>query len=200
MNMQGEHESDELSVMIIDRLGERQRKLDRMCDWENRHFSKQRGIRLISIGMAVAACALALFVVVPIHFRRNSPLNEFGIEYSSMEEFRAASLDMAEIADLIERENYDDALEKSKSLLVDSDKKIREYLSLYLNVEDNEEYLYEIQEEVLINEELRWTCIYLLVKTERYKEAVAESDIYLEYKCKEHRTEVEKLLKLLKKE
>lgn len=190
---------DNLSAIIIDRLGERQRKIECMKEWDKSFSSGSRTLRYVYIVATVAACVLLVWTVFPAQDRNMEMLENLGITYSQTE-FRAASQDMAEISDMIESKNYDDALVKTKNLLSRSDLVIDEFEDVgYLW--DDEELMYSMKEELLANSELRWTYIYLLVCTGDRKEAQKQLKVYLKQKeyC-EHEAEARKLLKELKKE
>lgn len=188
---------DVLSAIIIDRLGERQKKIDRMEEWERKKSFGPRILRTAYMVAAVAACIFAVWVLYPVQNKNMEILENLGIVYSQTE-FRAASQDLAEISNMIESKKYDDALVKTRDLLSRSDLVIDEFDGVGFEWND-EELMYAMEEEQLANSELRWTYIYLLVCTGDRREAIKQLTIYLKQKefC-EHEVEAKKLLKELK--
>ena len=189
-------EADELDLLIADRLGERQRKLDRMAVWERPARNVQ--LRPVMVALAIAACLVVAFVVIAPWKTTISPWDELGLEPPSREALRAATPDMAEITQLIEAQNYDAAIVKTEQALAQSDRELRVLSDALLGGEDDE-LLYEEEMEQLHNSELRWTYIYLLLRMERNEDARAELKQYLKYKDAPHRAEAKELLKLIKK-
>lgn len=189
---------DVLSAIIIDRLGERQKKIDRMEELNRKYSSKSTALHYTYIAATVAACILAVWVLYPVQNKNMEMLENLGIVYSQ-NEFRAASQDLAEISNMIESKKYDDALVKTRDLLSHSDLVIDEFDGVGFEWND-EELMYAMEEEQLANSELRWTYIYLLVCTGERCEAIKQLNIYLKQKefC-EHEVEAKKLLKELKK-
>lgn len=189
---------DILSAIITDRLGERQKKIDRMKEWDRKDSFKSSALRFGYIVTTIAACALAVWVLYPVQNKNMEMLEDLGIVYSKSE-FRAALQDMSEISNMIESKKYDDALIKTKDLMSQSDLVIDEFDGVGFNWND-EEQVYALKEEKLANHELRWTYIYLLVCTDDRREAIKQLKIYLKDKdyC-EYETEAKKLLNELKK-
>ena len=192
------HADDVLSAIIIDRLGERQKKIDRMEEWKRKKSFRPRILRTAYMVAAVAACIFAVWVFYPVQNKNMEMLENLGIVYSQTE-FRAASQDFAEISNMIESKKYDDALVKTRDLLSQSDLVIDEFDGVGFEWND-EELMYAMEEEQLANCELRWTYIYLLVCTGERREAIKQLKIYLKQKefC-EHEVEAKRLLKELKK-
>ena len=185
-------EADALTLRIIDRLGERQQKLDCMAEWER--SAQHRPLRPTLALLAIAAC-IAAVIIVQSPWQSRSSWEELGLESPVSESFRAATPDLAEINQLIEAKNYDKALAKTEQALAQSDSE----LSMLSDVAaTDEELLYEKEAEQLNNQQLRWTCIYLLVQTERIEAACSQLEIYLQQKDCPHRSEAQKLLKKLK--
>ncbi len=188
-------DADALDLLIADRLGERQRKLDRMATWERPARSVQ--LRPVMAALAIAACLAVAFVVIAPWKTTISPWDELGLESPSSETLRAATPDMAEITQLIEAQNYDEAIVKTEQALAQSDRELRILSDALLGGEDDE-LLYEEEMEQLNNDQLRWTYIYLLVRAERHDDASAELKRYLKNKRAEHREEAKALLRKLK--
>lgn len=187
--------NDELTRMIAKRLGERQRKLKRMQEMERpvHRFRLYGG----AIALVAAACVALLLVFAP--WRTASVLDDLNIQTPSCEIYRSASPDLAEISRLMEEPDYDAALTATAKALQHSEMELKEFSDVLYEFGD-EEMEYEEEQERLMNNELRWTYIYLLVNAERYKEAVKELKIYLKRdKYCEHEEEAKALLRELKK-
>ena len=192
-------EADELTNRIANRLGERQKKLEQMEKWE-RQEKKPVRLRPIFVTMVVAACIAALFFFSPFGGPDQSLVDELGIATPNMTEFRAANKDMTEIANLMENEDYEKALEKTEKALNRSDKSLKMLAEVAAEWDDDEAVRYDQELEWAVNSELRWTYIYLLVKQGHKKEARKELKHYLQYPeyC-EHEAEAKDLLEKLKK-
>jgi cytoskeletal protein RodZ len=193
-------DADELTQRIADRLGERQKKLERMADWEaqERKSARFRHIPILTT-LVVAACVGALFFFSPFVGTEQSLVDEMGIEIPTLTDYRAATPDMAEITELMEKEEYEKALEKTEDALNKSDEAIKMLAEATEAWGDDEAVMYDRELELAVNSELRWTYIYLLVKQGRGKDAKKEINNYLkrpEY-C-EHEAEAKDLLRRLK--
>lgn len=188
-------DADALDLLIADRLGERQRKLDRMAAWERPARSVQ--LRPVMAALAIAACLVVALVVVAPWKTTASPWDELGLETPNTETLRSATPEMAEISQLIQAKNYDEALAATEVALAQSDRELR-ILNDALVVSEDDELLYEQEMEQLNNDQLRWTYIYLLVHAERHDDASAELKRYLKNKRAEHREEAKALLRKLK--
>lgn len=171
--------------MIVDRLGERQRKLDRMSAWEKAaSVGQKRNLRLLYAAISVAAC-IALVVVVNPFLNGGVMSGGTSVINGTMEmkrpdfsTFRAALPELLQVEQLIDAGEYYKALDIVEAKLEASDKKVKkaEKEPLY----DDEEWMYEYKAEKLLNAELRWTYIYLLVMVECDRTAVKELKKYLE--------------------
>ena len=188
-------DADALDLLIADRLGERQRKLDRMAAWERPARSVQ--LRPVMAALAIAACLVVALVVVAPWKTTASPWDELGLETPNTETLRSATPEMAEISQLIQAKNYDEALAATEVALAQSDRELR-ILSDAMVAGEDEVLLYEEEAEMLNNYQLRWTYIYLLVQTERKEDAVAQLKLYLKHKDCPHRGDAKVLLKQLK--
>lgn len=190
------NEADGLTARIAYRLGERQQKLERMAAWE-RHTASGK-MRPLFLTVAIAACVAALLLFSPFWRSGTSPIDELGIAAPTLTEYRAASPEMTEIAQLLEKENFDEALQKSEKALRKSDDMIKELYAVAEMWGDDEAVLYDLNLEQTANSELRWTYIYLLVKQGRNRDAKKELKRYLktpEY-C-EHEADAKALLEKL---
>jgi hypothetical protein len=190
------HEADELDRRIIERLGERQAKLDRMAEMER--GAKRTNLRPLAVALSVAACLAVVFLISPLWRSSLSPLDELGIAAPSMENYRAAQPELTEIMQLIEAQRYDEALAQAEKALGRSDVKLEE-LDYASATSGDEAVAYEAAEELVYNSELRWTYIYLLVRAEKNKEARRQLKIYLkDSKDAEHEDEARALLEKIK--
>lgn len=189
-------DADALDLLIADRLGERQRKLDRMAAWERPARSVQ--LRPVMAALAIAACLAVALVVIAPWKTTTSAWDELGLETPTSEMLRAATPNMAEIVQLIEAQNYDEAIVKTEQALAQSDRELR-ILSDAMVAGEDDELLYEEEMELLNNCQLRWTYIYLLLRVDRNQDARAELKLYLKYKDAPHRAEAKELLKRIKK-
>ena len=192
-------EADELTNRIADRLGERQKKLERMTEWE-KQAKKPVRLRPIYVTIAVAVCIGLLFFFSPFSRTNESVLDDLGIGTPSLTEYRAANKDMTEIAKLMEREDYEKALEKTEIALNRSEESLKMLAEVAEEWGDDEGIKYDLDLEMSVNSELRWTYIYLLVKKGHKKEAKKEIKRYLQYPdyC-EHEAEAKALFEKLKK-
>lgn len=196
-------DADELTRRIADRLGERQQKIDRMAEWES---AEQRAggltvsLRPILAVLAVAACLVVALVVIAPWRSTVSPLDELGIGAPTFEEFRAPVPELSEITGLIESKNYADALPKVEAALEHSDRELRG-LEMALLDTDDEILAYAEETEQMMNGELRWAYIYLLVREERNEDALSELKRYLKLPARvcTHRDEAKALQKAIKK-
>lgn len=188
--------ADALTGRIVDRLGERQEKLEQMAAWEQ--ASKKPKVRPLYYLTAIAACVAAVVLLWPTS--EVSPIEELGIEAPTMTEYRAASAEIARIEKLIGEKNYEEALRRTVKALKGSDAAIYEFENVPEVWDSDEEYAYEFEAELQKNSELRWTYIYLLVQLGKNKEARKELKAYLKLsQYAEHQEEARQLLKRLKK-
>lgn len=186
-------QQDQLDRLIIDRLGERKKKLDRMQRWERN--------RPISIGRkwatGVAACITIAIVTAPFVVPTVSPPDEPEIGYSTTL-FRAASEETVEIDRLIESGRYGEALTYVDKLIEENEGYIGQ-MEVPTEETEADEWTYEIELYRARISELRWVRIYLLTRMKRYKEAETELQIYLkETKHGEHSRDAEQLKEALK--
>lgn len=187
-------EQDELTQVIVERLAERQRKIDRMKEMSTPH----RRISLYGgATLAVAAC-VAVIVVLNL-FSSISPLDEAGIEKPEYSQFRGASKEMTEIYSFLDNKEYDAAERLTRKTINGIEASLDLYWELPAEY-DNEEEAYEAECDMLTLSQLRWTYIYLLVKQDKNDIAKRQLKIYIkDKKHAEHYEEAKKLLKVLKK-
>ena len=186
-------EQDELTQVIVERLAERQRKIDRMKEMSTPH----RRISLYGgATLAVAAC-VAVIAVFNL-FSNVSPLDEAGIGKPEMSQLRGTSSSMTKIYGFLDNEEYA-AAERLARKTIDG---LEANLDLYRELPpeyDSEEEAYEAKHEMVTLSQLRWTYIYLLVKQDKKQIAIKQLKIYIKDKeHAEHYDEAKKLLKVLK--
>lgn len=187
--------NDELTEKIKERLGERQRKMNMMQEWEvsKRHVTFPIAFTTI----AVAACLAGALFLIPA-LQPQSPLDELGIVPTELTFRGGTPLETAELNHLIDTKQYEVALRKVRKELRNSDLVLKECLNIGEAVDD-EELQYAYQQEHLINSEIRWNYIYLLVRMEDYAEARKQLRIYMKHKeYNEHNEEAKALLAKIK--
>ena len=197
MNMQQGIPDDELTQRIARRLGERQQKLQCMQEWERpaRKLSLPRTLAVLS----AAACVTLILMIAP--WKGYSPVDELGIR-PDLTEFRSGMPQLTEIQRLLETSEYEEALMRTEQALFLFDAEI-EQMGANVNLQDEmAEYEYHMMR--TINSELRWTYIYLLVKTKQNVEALQQLERYIsDVEYAHHGDEAialqEKIEKILKK-
>lgn len=177
---------------IVSRLGARNEKMERMEAWDR---AARRRSRLAYLTVAAVAACLALIVVVN-PFSSGNVMDELGIQRPSTLEFRAAVPELDEVDRLIDNGKYYEALDIAEAELKGSDMRLKELARL--DIENDEELQYEYRCEKLLNSELRWAYIYLLVMAECDRTAVKELKRYLrDDEFCTHRKDAENLLRAL---
>lgn len=187
--------ADADTMLIVARLGERKRKLERMAEMEHRMARRTTTRLYTSIISAVAAVVLLIPVLVPLWRMQISPLDQTGISQPTFSDYRGGNADIAEITKLMNRQDYKQALTVTKKALHTSDIALKDLYGQDVELDD-EELVYEEELERNNNSELRWTYIYLLVKLDDVKEARRQLHKYLKAKdyC-QHQAEAKALLK-----
>lgn len=183
------------TMLIVARLGERKRKLERMAEMEHRLARRTTARLYTSIVSAMAAVVLLTLVLVPLWRMQISPLDKTGISQPTFSDYRSGNADIAEITKLMNRQDYKQALTVTKKALHTSDIALKDLYGKDVELDD-EELVYEKELEGNINSELRWAYIYLLVKLDDVKEARRQLHKYLKAKdyC-QHQAEAKALLK-----
>lgn len=184
--------ADADTMLIVARLGERKRKLERMAEMEHR-MARRTTTRLYT--SIISAVALLILVFVPLWRMQISPLDQTGISQPTFSDYRGGNADIAEITKLMNRQDYKQALTVTKKALHTSDIALKDLYGQDVELDD-EELVYEEELERNNNSELRWTYIYLLVKLDDVKEARRQLHKYLKAKdyC-QHQAEAKALLK-----
>lgn len=186
--------ADADTMLIVARLGERKRKLERMSEMEHRLARRTTARLYTSIVSAVAAVVLLTLVLVPLWRMQISPLDKTGISQPTFSDYRSGNADIAEITKLMNRQDYKQALTVTKKALHTSDIALKDLYGQDVEFDD-EELVYEEELERNTNSELRWAYIYLLVKLNDVKEARRQLHKYLKAKdyC-QHQAEAKALL------
>lgn len=185
---------DDIEKRIVERLGARQEKLERMAAWEN---SSKGGVRrLYTTLLSVAACVALVFVSANMLWGGSSVIEELGMAAPRMEAFRAALPEMSAVEQQIDKGEYYKALDIVEENLERSDRAVKE---LEEQIDgDDEEMEYEYMSGRMLNSELRWTYIYLLVLVECEDTAVKELEKYLaDSEFCVHKREAEAMLRAL---
>lgn len=182
------------TMLIVARLGERKRKLERMSEMEHRLARRTTARLYTSIVSAMAAVVLLTLVLVPLWRMQISPLDKTGISQPTFSDYRSGNADIAEITKLMNRQDYKQALTVTKKALHTSDIALKDLYGKDVEFDD-EELVYEEELERNTNSELRWAYIYLLVKLDDVKEARRQLHKYLKAKdyC-QHQAEAKALL------
>lgn len=186
--------ADADTMLIVARLGERKRKLERMAEMEQRLARRTTARLYTSIVSAMAAVVLLTLVLVPLWRMQISPLDKTGISQPTFSNYRSGNADIAEITKLMDRQDYKQALTVTKKALHTSDIALKDLYGKDVEFDD-EELVYEEELERNTNSELRWAYIYLLVKLDDVKEARRQLHKYLKAKdyC-QHQAEAKALL------
>lgn len=186
--------ADTDTMLIVARLGERKRKLERMAEMEHRLERRTTARLYTSIVSVVAAVVLLTLVLVPLWRMQISPLDKTGISQPTFSDYRSGNADIAEITKLMNRQDYKQALTVTKKALHTSDIALKDLYGKDVEFDD-EELVYEEELERNTNSELRWAYIYLLVKLDDVKEARRQLHKYLKAKdyC-QHQAEAKALL------
>lgn len=187
-------ENEELNKLIMERLGERQYKVQRMQEMERRR--KSRALMLKRTVYAAAACLVVALMILPLH-RTENPLDTLGIDVTSSEIYRSSTPQSRAIAKLIDEGKYAEAQREVEGAIQESDDNISRIRS-YCNYDEEAEYMERLEQ--MDNAELRWLRACILVRTEQYKAAQKELNRYLRKKefC-DHEKEARELLEEIKK-
>lgn len=188
-------DNDQMTKLITERLGERQEMLRKIEKWEKK-TSKKIPLTLVST-LAVAACLAVMFILNP--FTSSSPLDEVGIEQPTIMMVRGNSEDIAEVERLMNKPDYQTAVIKVQKILSHI-KVLKEVVWDLPEDFDKEEAEYEIAQYDMMESEVRWTYIYILVKVDDFDLAKKELKKYIKHaEYAEHLDEAKELLEVLKK-
>lgn len=175
MNIQQEILNDELILLrITQRLGERKQKLECMQEWDS-SVKKQLLPRTLTVMIPMAACVVLILMLTL--WKGYSPVDELGIR-PDFTEFRSGNPQMTEIQRLIDASEYEEALVLAEQMLLLSDAEVERMDAADRKLQDEvAEYEYHMMH--TMNSELRWICIYLLVKTEQNEAALQQLERYI---------------------
>lgn len=182
---------ENIDALIINRLGEHQRKVDFINRNINRHRSADFSFKEIGYTvLSVAACLAIVFAVSPMLFKSNN-ISNISVTAPSFTEYRGTSLN--NIESLIYSGRYESALLLVNSELTDIKSELEE-ISLSDMSEDEKFYMTTLCSEN--KEELIWSKIYLLVKLDRKNDLKNACQNYLDNKeFTRHESEVKNILK-----
>ena len=189
---------DALTRCIVDRLGERAQKMQRMATWERRR-KVQHQKRVFAVS-SVAAVLLLVFLVIPPRHSENDLIEQLQLTEPAFENFRAASDFDQTLTHYMEVNDYESALSVCEEQLLQSNQDVAQ---LQETSQDSlsEEKIYETELARLKNEQLLWTHIYLLVHNKKFETAKKEIERYLRvYPNGDYCKEAEKVLKVLQQE
>ena len=189
----GRHACDDVERLVIDRLAKRQEKLDRIAQWES--AAKYR-VRALYAAISAAACIAIVFVAGDLLGGSgcSGVIDELGIQAPRMEVFRSAAPEFMVVENYMADGEYYKALDVAAAALKKSDKTVKNYEKE--PCWGDEEWEYEYKYERLMNSEMRWAYIYLLVVADSEKSAVKELKKYLEdVDYCQHRSEAESMLR-----
>lgn len=173
----------DVDKVIVARLGERQRKMERMGAIETAVARKRkRDLSILYTAISIAACVALVVIVNPFAGSEGQQVTEgyrkeLAMARPDFSTFRAALPELNQVEALIDEGKYYEALDLIEVELKESDRKIK-----YAEKEpcyDDEEWMYEYRAEKLLNDELRWTYIFLLVIVDCDHDAIKELKRYL---------------------
>lgn|GEM_PF-859326 len=195
--------SDAMDAMIVQGLGRRQDKVNRMAEMER--AMNRRSIRMWQavVPLAAAACVAAIFVWFQTPADNVTPWDELGLSRPALTAYRTATVGSDDIDKLVETGDYGQALAKTAEALKASDKRVEAAAEAVAACAEDQSLVYALQSERSFASELRWTYIYLLVKTGDHQAAMAEIRRYIHEarhaECMEHAEDAGKLLEKLEK-
>ena len=132
---------------------------------------------LPTVAAVVALVALLLFVLKPFAKPGENLVAKLGIEAPNMGAYRAAIPELKVIEDKISKGDYYAAIDIAEAALKKSEKALSQFAKKPQF--GDEEWEYEYQSERLLNSELRWMFIYLLMMVEDDRTAIKEVKKYL---------------------
>lgn len=165
---------------ISDAIADRKEKLDMMAYWDKEEeireqLSRRRNnIRRWTIGMSAAACiAIGFFAIRPMFRTTSSPTSDFTMpNFGNEIYYRGGDSSMELLDSIISAKDYEHALVRVDSLLLDYNNELTQYEGKD-SLTEKEEYELEACKESL--DELYWRQANLLMalgKTEEAKECL----------------------------
>lgn len=175
-----------LDTLIAQRLGERQRKLDRL-EQMRRASAARRPRAWAYTFMAAAAIALIALLVVP--WLTRPTISSLDITAPRFEEFRGSATD--DITTSIDAGSLEQALSLTEQALSESELEIKSLRSLD---DESVEYMLALERERY--QELMWAKFYILSRLDRRDQARATLQTYVKLKSRPaHYQEAKELLK-----
>lgn len=182
---------ENIDALIINRLGEHQRKVDFISRNINRHRGTDFSFKRIGYTvLSVAACLAIIFAISPMHFKSNN-ISDISVTAPSFTEYRGSSF--IDIENKINSGLYEDALSSVNSELLELENELQNMSPI--EMDEAEKFyttaLYEAEQE-----ELMWSKIYILIKLDRKDELKTACQNYLNNNnFDKHLPEVNNILK-----
>ncbi len=185
---------ENIDTLIINRLGEHQRKVDFISyNLEHKRIIRSPLRKISYLSVSIAACIAILFAASPLLFKSNS-LSDITVSAPSFTEYRGDGFE--EIESLIKECNYIKALSLVDAELNKNANEIGAIMSADMSEEERQYTL------ALYNngkKELLWSKIYLLVKLKKENDLELCCENYLRNSSfQAHRDDVEEILKIIK--
>lgn len=130
-----------------------------------------------TVAAVVALASILLFVFEPFAKPKENLVDKLGIAAPNMGAYRAAIPELKTIEDQIGQGDYYAAVDIAEDALKKSEKALSQFAKKPHF--GDEEWEYEYQSEKLLNSELRWMFIYLLMMVEDDRTAIKEVKKYL---------------------
>lgn len=163
---------------ISDAISDRKEKLDMMARWNKEEeireqlIRRRNNFRRWTIGMSAAACiAVGFFAVRPMFMTTSSPTSDFAMpNFGSEVYYRGGDSSMELLDSIINAKDYEQALVRVDSLLLDYNNELKQYEGKD-SLTEKEEYELVACKEGL--EELNWRRANLLIALGKNEEAKA---------------------------
>lgn len=183
----------EIDSMIIARLGERERKLQLIKEFQrvpDSYAYRKYGF----YGVSAVACVIIILISFSGIYKSNS-FPDISMQYPNFSEYRG-SLDKG-LEEAVNSNNYMEALNIVDEELHQAEVEYKRTKETYLDHSEESLYLIGLEKDNLEN--LYWIKIYLLVKTKNRKELEQVCRQYLQNNDFQiYRGEVEGILKKIK--
>ena len=182
---------DNIDTLIINRLGEHQRKLDfistNICNRRENIFSFKKISYTV---LSVAACLAIVFAISPMVFKSND-ISSISVTAPSFSYFLGSTFN--HIESLISSGRYNDALPLVTQELTTLEKELQDISLTEMN-EDEKSYMIDLYEGE--KEALMWSKIYLLLKLGKKDDLQVLCNNYLNYSgFIKYRADVKNILK-----
>lgn len=161
---------------IADAIADRKQKLEMMARWDEEEKIREKQIRLRNnisrwtIGVSAAACvAVGFFAVRPMFMTTSSPTSDFTMpNFGNEVYYRGGDSSMELLDSLINTKDYEQALVRVDSLLLDYNNELKQYEAMD-SLTEKEEYEMEACKDGL--DELNWRRANLLIALGKTEEA-----------------------------